>query len=101
MPHSDQLIYLTKVHEGIIPQSWLSGDTEYQKAKVIAAVSWHDMKDPSDPPFLACDLSHQEKCIGIVESLMRGNMADSSPFAQAAARRWAEVNQPSTEELAP
>jgi hypothetical protein len=101
MPHADQLSHLAKRHDGVIPPSWLTGDTEYQKAKVIAAVAYHDMKDPADPPFLQCDLTFQENCIGIVESLMRGNMPDDSPFAQAAARRWAEVNQPSTEELAP
>jgi|SRR5687768_18428534 len=99
--HADQLNHLARRHDGLIPPSWLTGDTEYQKAKVIAAVAWHDCKDAADPEFLSCDLSHQERCIGIVESLMRDNMPDDTPFAQAAARRWAEVNQPSTEELAP
>jgi hypothetical protein len=99
MPHIDAIQNIAKRHDGQIPPTWLSGDTEYQKAKVIAAVAHHDCKDAADPEFLVCDLAYQEKCIGIVESLMRGNMADDSVFAQAAARRWAEVSNP-VEDLA-
>jgi hypothetical protein len=101
MAHIDQLQNIAKRHDNVVPASWLSGDTNYQKAKVIAAVAWHDIKDPADPPFLSCDLTFQENCIGIVESLMRGNMPDDSPFAQQAERRWKEVNTPNTEEIAP
>lgn len=102
MPHMDQLQNIAKRYDGQIPASWLSGDTDYQKAKVIAAVAHHDIKAMEDPDFLHCDLSYQENCIGVVESLMRGNMADDTLFSQAAARRWAEVNEPTTrEEIAP
>ena len=101
--HADQLTNLARHHEGVVPPSWLTGDTDYQKAAVIAAIAWHDVKDPPDPDLPACDITFRENCIGIVESIMRGNMADELPFAQAAARRWAEVSsQPSTtEEIAP
>jgi hypothetical protein len=97
--HTDHMLNVTRRHDGEVPRSWKAGDTNYQKAKVIAAVAWHDCKDASDPEFLATDLTFQENCIGVVESLMRGNMADDSKFAQAAARRWAEVNQPSSQEI--
>lgn len=97
--HADQLANLARRHDGVIPPSWLSGDTHYQKAAVIAAVAWHDIKSPSDPELPACDLTHRENCIGVVESLLRGSLPDDSPFARAAARRLAELNQPPTEEL--
>lgn len=99
MPHGDTLLNLVRRHDGAVPASWLSGDTNYQKAKVIAAVSWHDIKPAEDPEFLQCDLTFQENCIGVVESLMRGNEPDETPFAQAAYKRWLEVSQPSTTEI--
>lgn len=98
--HTDQLVNMTQRHDGVVPSTWLTGDTDYQKAAVIAAVAWHDIKDPADPELTAADLTFRENCIGVVESLMRDNEPDDSPFAQAAARRWAEVkDQPPTKEI--
>ena len=98
--HIDQQLNLQHRHDGALPATWLTGDTDYQKATVIAAVAWHDVKGGTDPELTACDLTHRENCIGVVESLMRGNEPDSTPFAQAAARRWAEVNTQPTKEIA-
>lgn len=92
MPHVDLLQNIQKRHDGTMPATWLSGDTDYQKAAVIAAIAWHDIKDEADPELVACDLAHRENCIGVVESLIRGNSPDDTPFAQAAARRWKEVS---------
>lgn len=101
--HADQIANATHRHDGQLPPTWLTGDTDYQKAAVIAAVSWHDIKDPSDPELTACDLTFRENCIGVVESIMRGNEPDQLPFAQAAFRRWKEATGqlPTTEEIAP
>ena len=101
MPHVDQLLNIAKRHDGVVPASWLTGGTDFQKAKVIAAVAHHDIKDAADPEFLSCDITYQEQCIGIVESIIRGNEPDHTLFSQAAHRRWLEVNQPLTEELTP
>lgn len=94
MPHADQTANIAKLHDGVVPASWLTGDTDYQKAAVIAALAWHTVKEPSDPELPACDLTHRESCIGIAESLMRGNEPDHTPFAQAAFRIWKEVTDP-------
>ena len=91
MPHADQVQAVAHRFDGQLPPQWLTGGTEYQKATVIAAVAWHDVKAADDPELPACDLSFREECIGIVESLMRGNEPDDRPFSLAAARRWAEV----------
>jgi hypothetical protein len=103
MPHVDQLTDIRTRRDGAMPPSWLTGDTEYQKAAVIAAVAFNDIKAPDDPGLVHCDLSFREECIGIVESLMRGNEPDDRPFSQAAARRWAEVSAqpPTSKEIAP
>lgn len=101
MPHADQIIAVTQRFDGHIPPQWLTGGTDYQKAAVIAAVAHHDTKAPDDPELPHCDLSYREECIGIVESLMRGNMPDDRPFSQAAARRWREVSTQPTKEIAP
>lgn len=100
MPHIDQILNAQQRHDGVLPASWLTGDTEYQKAAVIAAVAWNDIKAPTDPDLVHADLTFRENCIGVVESIMRGNEPDSTPFAQAAARRWSEINQPPTKEIA-
>ena len=94
MPHADQLSAMARRYDGLIPPTWLSGDTEYQKAAVIAAMAHHTVKAPTDPELTDADLSFREECIGIVESLMRGNEPDSRPFAQAAFRMWKEVSGP-------
>lgn len=91
--HADQMQNIAKRHDGQLPPTWLTGDTDYQKAAVIAAVAWHDIKDPADPELPKCDITFRENCIGVVESLMRGNTADETPFAQAAARRWTEAKE--------
>lgn len=94
MPHADQLTDLALRRDGVTPPSWLTGDTEYQKAAVIAAMAWHSIKPAEDPELTAADLAFREECIGIVESLMRGNEPDDRPFSQAAFRVWKEVSGP-------
>jgi hypothetical protein len=89
--HADELKHIAARHYGDGPSSWYTGPDDYKKAAVIAAVAWSDIKDPADPELPKCDLTHRTNCIGIVESLMRGNDPDSTPFAQAAYKRWLEV----------
>lgn len=95
--HTDHVQNVAKRHDGQLPASWLTGGTDYQKATVIAAVAHHDIKDPSDPDFMHADLTYRENCVGIVESLMRGNMPDSGKFSQAAYKRWLEVSEERTD----
>lgn len=90
--HGDQLQYVQQRHDGIIPASWGTGNPEFRKAKVLAAVAWHYTKDPTDPELADCQLAHQENCIAIAESIIGGNDPDSTPFAHEVARLWAEVN---------
>ena len=97
--HADQIANLARRHDNVVPASWLTGDTAYQQAAVIAAVAFHDIKDAADPELPACDLAFREECIGIVESIMAGNEPDSRPFSQAAARRHAEVTTKPSKEL--
>lgn len=99
MPHADQIANIARRHDGVMPATWFTGDTDYQKATVLATVAWHDIKAADDPELTDCDLTHRENCIGIAESIMRGNQPDDLPFSQAVARRWAEVNQPPTKEM--
>lgn len=94
MPHADQLNAMARRYDGLIPPTWLKGDTEYQHAAVIAAMAWHTIKPLEDPELPQCDLTFRETCIGVVESLMRGNEPDATPFAQTAARVWKEVSGP-------
>lgn len=94
MPHTDQLTAMAKRFDGLIPPSWLTGDEAYQQAAVIAAMAWHTIKDPTDPELTAADLTFRENCIGVVESLMRGNDPDDTPFSQTAFRIWKEVTGP-------
>lgn len=95
MPHTDQLTDIRTRRDGLTPPSWLTGDTDYQKAAVIAAMAWHEIKPAEDPELPQCDITFRENCIGVVESIMRGNEPDASPFAQMAARVWKEVSGPS------
>lgn len=94
MPHTDQLTDIKTRRDGQLPPSWLTGDTDYQKATVIAAMAWHSIKAPEDPELTNADLSFREECIGIVESIMRGNEPDGRPFSQAAFQVWKEVSGP-------
>lgn len=89
--HADLNALVKRRHDGELPASWLGGPPNFHKAKVIAAVAWRMVKDPSDPDLPTCDLTFQESCIGIAESIMRGNIPDETPFAQKAAELWAEV----------
>lgn len=93
MPHADQLQYIGRVHDGEQPRSWSTGDLDFQMAKVIAALAHHMTKDPADPELPACDLTFQESCTCIVESIMRG--APPSPtdtlFAQKAHELYLET----------
>lgn len=70
--HADLQSYIKRYHEGQLPPSWLRGDLDFQKAKVIAALAHHFTKDETDPELPACDLTFQESCTGIVEGIMRG-----------------------------
>lgn len=100
--HSDQLQHVKKRHDGILPSSWTSSpNVNYQKAKVIAAVAWHEVKDALDPELVNADLTFQENCIGIVESIMAGNEPDNTPFALKARALWQEATTQPTEEIAP
>lgn len=94
MPHTDQLADIAHRRDGQVPPSWLTGDTDYQKAAVIAAMAWHTIKAAEDPELPHADLSFREECIGVVESIMRGNEPDDRPFSQAAFRVWKEVSGP-------
>lgn len=89
--HTDHLEHIKRRHDGVLPKTWLTGDTAYQKAAVLAAVAWHEVKAPEDPELTACDLSHRENLIGICESIMRGNEPDSTPFAIKAAELWKTI----------
>lgn len=89
--HADEAKYVAVRQDGVMPASWVTGPPDYQKAAVIAAVAWHDIKELSDPELPKCDLTFRTNCIGIVESLMRGNDPDYTSFAQAAYKRWLEV----------
>lgn len=90
--HTDQLLITNRLHGGEIPRSWSTGDTPFQKAAVIAAVAWHDIKDPELPELTSCDPTFRQQCIGIVESLMRGNAPDDSLFAIHADELWKQTN---------
>lgn len=76
--HTDNKFYLDLKHEGVTPASWAAGDQHFQKAKFIAMVAWSLFKPPTDPELPFCDLSHQERLIGEVESLMAGNKPGSA-----------------------
>lgn len=90
--HADQATHVKRRNDGEVPKSWLTGDTPYQKAAVIAAVAWSAVKPPEDPELIACDLSFRENCIGIVEGIMRDGAPDANnPFALKAAELWKQT----------
>lgn len=91
MPHGDQLQLLKQRHDGEQPPSWFTGDIDFRKASVLAAVAWHNIKDDADPDLRRCDRSHVETCIAVTESIIAGNAPDNTPFANEVARLWAEV----------
>lgn len=83
--NTDQLLFLKNRHEGEMPASWAKGSEEFQKAKVIAAFAWAAVKDIKDPQLPQCDLTHQENCTAVVQSILGGNKPDDTPFALKAA----------------
>lgn len=91
--HADQLANVRRNYDGIVPPTWLAGDTPYQKAAVIAAVAHHETKAPDDPELVACDLTFREQCIGIVESIMRGNEPDDREFSRHAFALWQQTDE--------
>lgn len=88
--HTVNKLFLDLKHEGITPQSWGAGDSFHQKAKFIAQVAWSLYKDAADPELQNCELGHQERCIGEVESLMDGN-SPGSEFGKKAALLIADI----------
>lgn len=88
--HTDNKLFLTVKHDGTAPASWAAGDTHFQKAKFIATVAWSLIKAPTDPELPLCDLSHQERLIGEVESLMAGNKPGSD-FGRKAQQLMSEL----------
>lgn len=90
--HADQQIHVKQRNDGEVPRSWLTGDTPYQKAAVIAAVAWSSVKPTEDPEFVQADLTFRENCIAIVESIMRDSEPDANnPFALKAAELWRQT----------
>lgn len=78
--HSTSKFYIDQVTQGTAPASWGQGDEFFKKAKFIAATAWDAVRG-DDPPLAECDLSFQETCIGITESIMSGNEPDNTVFA--------------------
>lgn len=97
--HADQILYLKRHHDGQIPNSWLTGDTDYRKAAVLAAVAWFEVKSSDEPQLKDCDISFREQCIGIAESIIQGSKPDDTLFAQHAAALWATTLIPTEEAL--
>lgn len=90
--HADQQRDVQLRHDGVVPPTWLKGDTDYQKAAVLAAMAWHQIKPAEDPELVNADLTFREKCIGVAESIIRGNEPDSTPFAQYAFYIWQQTD---------
>jgi hypothetical protein len=89
--HTDSLSIAKRMHAGEVPRSWLTGDTHYQKAAVIAAVAWSEVKPADDPQFVDADQTFRENCIAVVETVMRGGEPDNTPFAHKAAELWKQT----------
>ncbi len=88
--HTTNKLFLEQRHGGLTPPQWSKGDTFHQKAKFIAMVTWSLVKPAGDPDLPNCDLSHQERLIGEVESLMAGNKP-GSPFGEQAVKLISEL----------
>lgn len=91
--NTDQLLLIRDRHDGEAPHSWAGGDEDFQKAKVIAAFAWSAIKGPDDPQLPNCDLTFQETCTAVVESLMAGNKPDELPFALKAAEILRQIEE--------
>jgi hypothetical protein len=94
--HADEAKNIAARHDGVMPASWLTGPPDYQKAAVIAAWAWMQVKGADDPQLPKCDITHRTNCIGVVEGIMRGSEPDETPFAQAAYKIWLEVRDNDT-----
>lgn len=79
--NTDQLLLVRVRHDGEMPASWAKGSEDFQKAKVIAAFAWAAVKDEADPLLQHCDLTHQENCTAVAQSILAGNKPDDTPFA--------------------
>lgn len=89
--HSTSTQTVRRLHDGETPKSWLTGDTQYQKAAVLAAVAWAAVKDADLPDFIHCDQTFRETCIAVCESIMHDNEPDLSPFALKVAELWKQT----------
>lgn len=101
MPHAEQQHILKHTYENEVPKSWVSGGTDYQKASVLAAVSWHDVKPQEDPELKDCDLAFRQQCVGIAESIIKGNTPDNTLFALRAEELWKQTDDYNKGELHP
>lgn len=86
--NTDQILLTKMRHDGEMPASWAKGDENFQRAKVIAAIAWAEVKEDADPLLQHCDLTHQENCTAIAESIIAGNMPDDTAFAHKVAEIW-------------
>lgn len=89
--HGTQILQVAQ-NSGEQPVNWRTGDDKWKKAMVVAAAAHHATKSPADPELPACDLTYQEKCSAVVESLLDGNKPDDTPFAQAAYQLLKEID---------
>lgn len=79
--NTDLLLLIKNRHDGEMPASWAKGSEDFQRAKVIAAFAWAAVKPDEDPLLQHCDLTHQERCTAVAESIIAGNKPDDTPFA--------------------
>lgn len=91
--NTDQLLFIRVKHDGEAPASWAKGSEEFQKAKVIAAFAWAATKHPDDPLLQHCDLTHQETCTAVVQSILGGNKPDDTAFALKAAEIIKQIEE--------
>lgn len=89
--NTDQIMLIKNRHDGEMPATWAKGSEEFQRAKVVAAFAWAAIKSEDDPLLQNCDLTHQETCTAIAESILAGNKPDETPFAQKVAEIWETI----------
>ncbi len=94
--HTDSMAYAARVNDGKIPEGWSEAVSEgVAQANVIAALAWEKVRDPRDPPFVACSFSHREKLVATVESILKVGPPNeaATPFTDAAVALVAEINK--------
>lgn len=100
--NTDQLLLVRARHDGEMPASWAGGDENFQRAKVLAAIAWANTKPELDPLLQHCDLTHQETCTAIAQSIIAGNKPDNTPFALKVAEIWNTIKlQTQQQEITP